>query len=283
MIPDDIPFMAELRVALAAARLAATEVAQRQANLTHSVKDDGSIVTDADLAAASLISAEIRAAFPSDAILTEEDADETDRLTYARCWLVDPIDGTQSYAKGSDEYDVLIGLSLDSRVVVGVSWQPATGLSLAATEGGGAWVRQRAGDEWTPLRLDDALPANPVIATRFWLGAPANLPLLNQVVQSVGGSLRNPRLEAGIRTVLPSKNRIDAAVGLYVPGSMVQANEWDLAAADVILREAGGSSTDLHGRPLEFNKPQPTFEGGLILARHPALASSIRDELARLR
>jgi hypothetical protein len=122
-----------------------------------------------------------------------------------------------------------------------------------------------------------------VIATRFWLGSPANLPLLNQVVQEIGGSLRNPKLVAGIRSFLPGKNRIDAAVGLYVAGSTVEANEWDLAAVDIILREAGGSSTDLNGRPLEFNKPQPTFQDGLILARHPDLAVRLREALALVR
>jgi 3'-phosphoadenosine 5'-phosphosulfate (PAPS) 3'-phosphatase len=119
MLPLDMAYADELRVAIAAAGRAAAEVASRQANLTHGVKDDGSIVTDADLVAAGLIRAEIGDAFPDDAILTEEDAAETDRLGKPRCWLVDPIDGTQSYAEGSDEYDVLIGLSLGGRVAVG--------------------------------------------------------------------------------------------------------------------------------------------------------------------
>ena len=282
MIPGNIPFARELRVALAAAGRAAAEVAERQANLTHATKDDGSIVTDADLAAAGMIRSDIGGAFPDDAILTEEDADETDRLGCSRCWLVDPIDGTQSYAHGSDNYDVLIGLALEGQVIAGVSWQPNTGMALAATAGGGAWIRPTPEAEWTRLRLDDNLPAHPVIATRFWLGAPANLPHLKIVVNALGGSLRNPKLEAGIRSFLPGKNRIDAAVGLYVPGSLVQANEWDLAAVDIILREAGGAATDLHGRPLAFNKPLPTFDDGLILSRHPGLAVAIREQLARL-
>ena len=283
MLPDDIPYAGELRVALAAAGSAAAEISSRQANLTHDVKDDGSIVTDADVVAARLIRAEIGEAFPDDAILTEEDAEETERLGYPRCWLVDPIDGTQSYADGSDEYDVLIGLSLGGCVVAGVAWQPATGQALAASDGGGAWIRQTSGSDWSLLRVDDALSEPPVIATRFWLGSPANLPLLNQVVRAIGGSLRNPRLVAGIRSFLPGRNRIDAAVGLYVTGSTIEANEWDLAAVDIILREAGGSATDLNGRPLEFNKPQPTFPEGLILARRPDLAARVREALALFR
>ncbi|HEU5431384.1 MAG TPA: inositol monophosphatase family protein, partial [Thermomicrobiales bacterium] len=137
-----LPYRAELDTAIAAASAAAAVVRDlydRAAAAAYE-KQDGSVVTDADLAADRIIRDIIGARFPDDGILTEEVGDDPARLTKRRCWIADPIDGTQQFVERTGDFDVLVALVEAGRPIVAAGQQPTTGRLCVATRGGGAWV-----------------------------------------------------------------------------------------------------------------------------------------------
>ena len=118
----------ELEAACAVAREAAALVASftgRPLDVQH--KSGGEPVSRADLESSELIVRRLAAAFPGDAILSEELPDTPSRLTNPRVWMVDPIDGTSDFLRGDAGYVVMIGLCLEGLPALGVVAQPATG------------------------------------------------------------------------------------------------------------------------------------------------------------
>src|SRR5690606_36352902 len=107
-------------------------------------------VTAADLAADRLLRERLSAAFPSYGWLSEETVDSRDRLARSRVWIVDPIDGTNSFVAGSPEFVVCVGLVEEGEPAVGVVYNPATGELYHAVRGGGAF---RNGE---PIRVSGA-------------------------------------------------------------------------------------------------------------------------------
>jgi myo-inositol-1(or 4)-monophosphatase len=223
------------------------------------VKADGSPLTAADLAVNAYL-AERLGSYGSDiGWLSEETADAPDRLAKRRVWIVDPIDGTRNYAAGGDEWVISLALAEDRRPVAGVLFRPATGdLYEAFLHGGarrnGQAIRATDGDlletgAFTgPQRIFRQLTASMPDAT--WLRSCPSL------------ALRLARLAEGA---------IDVAL---VKGN---AQDWDLAAADLILSEAGGLLTTESGAPLVYNQPEPRHPDliGAGVRRHAALVAAI--------
>lgn len=280
----------EMDVELETAVYAATEAGavvrdlyDRAAAATYE-KADGSPVTDADLAADRVIRGILRDRFPDDAILTEEGADDPARLTAARCWVVDPIDGTEQFVRRTGQFDVLVALVVDGRPVVAAGYQPAAGLLCAAVRGRGAWTRLDGDAERHPLRLDPVPEGTPPrLATAVWFGAPANLPTLGRVAARVAGPPPET-LETGFSPrIFLRGRRCDAMVGIKDGPDRSMASEWDFAVTDLFVHEAGGVVTDLRGNHHRYNKPQPRNEGGLLAAADPTtharLLAAVQPEL----
>jgi myo-inositol-1(or 4)-monophosphatase len=265
----------EIRAAIEAARHAAELVLRLQPGLNQMTKADGSIVTNADLASADLIRKRLAEAFPHDAVLTEEDAGGTDRLNYARCWIVDPIDGTKAYASGSDDFDVYIALAEHGTTVIAVTIQPVTGRMIAAAKAAGVW----SFDAGSWRRVDSLTGCQPPqIVTRHWLGAPANWATVQRLAEQVGGQAI--RAQTGISARSLIQPGFDAVIGISTTEKPIGAKEWDVAPLDLIMREVGGWSSDLRGQPLGFNKPVPNFPQGLLLAQSADLGRRIVAALA---
>jgi len=281
------PYARELDVAIIAATAAGRIVRYYYdaASARTYEKDDGSLVTDADLASDRLIREIIGAHFPDDPILTEEGIDDLERLTHARCWIADPIDGTEQFIHRTGDFDVLIALAVNGRPVVAAGVNPPTGLLCAAMLGRGAWIRDTADKELQSFTLrprDNADPAR--LATSVWFGAPANAPLVEAVHRRFNAT-RLAALKIGFtpRIFLPSR-AIDAYLGIRLGDDQAMGWEWDFATADLFIHEAGGHVTDLSGKPFRYNKPLPRNVNGLIAARDPAthqrLVSAVQAELA---
>jgi 3'(2'), 5'-bisphosphate nucleotidase len=274
-------FDRELAVAAATATAAGAivrDLYERAAAATHT-KGDGSLVTDADLAADRTIRDRLAAAFPDDAILTEEGADDDARLVASRCWLVDPIDGTNQFVARTGEFDVLIALAVAGRPVVGVLYQPTTDTLLAAASGRGAWIERRG--RRRPLRFAPVpIDTPPRLMTSSWLGAPANLPLLERTAARLGGGtpIVSP-FGVTVRHYIPPGNPADVLIGLNAAADQTMAWEWDFAAAEVVVREAGGRVSDLWGRPIRYNKPVPRNVGGILLSVDPTTHTRVLDAL----
>lgn len=244
-------------------------------------KEDGSPVTDADLASDAIIRQRLAAAFPDDAILTEEGVDDAVRLGAPRTWVVDPIDGTQQFVERTGEFDVLIALVVDGRSVVGVLHQPTTGITLAGSLGNGAWII--SGDSVTPLRFEPVPESRgPRLITSTWLGAPGALPLLNRVAADLGSpdTVTN-RLGISVRMFVPPWHAHDVLVGVDHREDHTMAWEWDFAAADIVVHEAGGALTDVHGNLHRYNKPVPRNLMGIILSVDPVTHARVVESLGR--
>ena len=233
-------------------------------------KDDGSAVTDADLASDRVLRAILTEHFPGDPILTEEGLDESDRLSSSRCWVADPIDGTEQFIRRTGDFDVLLALIVDGRPVVAAGFNPPAGLLCAAELGQGAWVRDDAEPTLRRLRLTPVVDTAPAqLATSVWFGAPRNRAL----VERIGHRFNSAAVETvstgfSPRIFLPAGSP-DAYLGIRPGDDQTMAWEWDFATADLFIREAGGLVSDLAGEPHRYNKPVPRSRNGLIAARDP--------------
>ena len=259
----------DLEAAIAAAVAAGVVVREFYEGETAATyaKGDGSPVTDADLAADRAIRDVLRDRFPDDAILSEEGQDDEGRLSILRCWIVDPIDGTEQFIQRTGEFDVLVALVEDGRPVAVAGYQPSTRLLLTATSGGGAWVR-RGESAWQHLRLETA-GDRLRIGTSKWFGAPGNAAIIESVASSLGAVLEAPAVTGFSPRMFLTPRSVDVMIGVRPGADQTMASEWDFAVADLVFHEAGGMVTDLSGQPFRYNKPVPRNFGGLIAAADP--------------
>jgi 3'-phosphoadenosine 5'-phosphosulfate (PAPS) 3'-phosphatase len=275
----------ELDVAIHAARAAGAAIMEfYDAQSAGSyVKKDGSVVTDADLTADRIIRQTILAAFPEDALLTEEGVDEDGRLGNPRVWIVDPIDGTNQFVDRTGEFDVLIALVVDERPVVAVSYQPTEDMLLSAAAGGGATIER--GGVCAPLRLTPLPQGDPPrLMTSVWLGYPENFPFFERMAIRLGAPApKVSQVGVSLRRIMPEGQEADAVIG-YKLGETIDdqtfAWEWDFAAPDLIIHEAGGAMTDLRGHVHRYNKSVPRNERGVIFSVDPRTNARVVDAIA---
>ncbi len=223
-------------------------------------KADGSPVSEADMAVNAYLKAVIATARPDDGWLSEECADTASRLGKRRLWVVDPIDGTRDFLRGRSGWAVSVALVEDGAVTTAVLAAPAQKRLYAASAGQGATLNGRALKVSGLATLDGVrLPIDPPnLAASFW---PSPWP---------GTAVAKPNSLA-LRMAMLAADEADA----WMEGRSVA--EWDVAAASLILAEAGGLVTDRHGEPLRFNQPQPLVHG--LAAATPALHAEVLGRL----
>jgi 3'-phosphoadenosine 5'-phosphosulfate (PAPS) 3'-phosphatase len=276
-----VEFEAAIAAAIEAGE-AVRDLYERMAASTY-IKTDGSPVTDADLAADAIICRVIAASFPRDAFLTEEGADDASRLAESRIWIVDPIDGTQQFVDRTGEFDVLIALIVDGAPTVAVMLQPTTGRYLAAEAGQGAWRGDRERRERVSFSPADP-NSPPRLLTSVWLNMPAAEAGLERAATALGSAKPEiSPLGMVVRHFLPPDNRFNSMIGLPTRADQTMAWEWDFAAADLVVHEAGGAYTDAWGRRFRYNKPSARNEGGVVLSvdpvTHERVLAALRPEL----
>lgn len=223
-------------------------------------------VTDADLRADALLAERLLGARPGYGWLSEETVDRPERLSRSRVWVVDPIDGTRSFIAGYAEFGVSVGLVEDGASVVGVILNPAREELFWATRGGGAFLRRGDG-EAEPLRMIE-----PGVGDR-----PSLLASRSEIRRGEFDVLEEQHdiLELGSTAYKMAGVAAGRGDGFISRGPK---SEWDVAAGVLIVEEAGGAVTDLAGRALVFNRPDPSIDG--ILVAPPALHAEL---LARAR
>src|SRR5690242_20412516 len=136
----------ELRVACDLARTAGAAILEHYEGPLNikqkNYADDVEPVTQADTIANDLIVTGLKREFPDDGILAEESIDTKRRLEKSRVWMVDPLDGTNGFIDGNGDFAVQIGLVEDGAVVLGVVYQPLSGVLYRAVRGGGTWIER---------------------------------------------------------------------------------------------------------------------------------------------
>lgn len=246
--PDPCDFRLLTDAVREAGALAMTMFQQRLRSWT---KSDGSPVTEADLAVDRLLRTRLRPARPSYGWLSEETPDNPERLSAKALWIADPIDGTRSFMSGSDEWCVAVALAIAGRPVFGVVYQPVTGRFFEAGAGRGSRLNGRALRMGGQAQLDGARIAGSK-------GALKQLALHGQIEPHT-----RTDVPLALRLCYVASGAFDAAL------STGNKSDWDLAAGDVIVHEAGGKVTDLEGRPFVFNG-RNSWQKGLV-AGNPAL------------
>lgn len=243
----------ELAAACDAARAAGRAAMRFYGSARGVEKEGGSPVTEADHAANRVIVDALAAAFPGDAILSEESADSAARLSAERVWIVDPLDGTREFLAQNGEFAVMIGLAVGGRAVLGVVYQPADDVLFAAAEGEGASITR--GGETVPLRCDE--PGGDALRLVGSRSHPD--PLLVRMQEALGITDVRPSGSVGVKCGLIALGERD----LYVH-PVPYLKEWDTCAPEAILRAAGGDVTDCRGEPLRYNKPDPRQPHGIV-------------------
>lgn len=225
-------------------------------------KTPGALVTEADLAIDGFLKQHLPRG--DDAWLSEETPDDRERLGAARVWIVDPIDGTRSYAGGKPEFAVSVALWEAGRVVLGIVLNPATDELFVAGDGRPTTLNAR------PTRL------------RAWTPAGATLLLVSgREAREAGFQHHFAHCEIkglgslAYRLALIAAGRADGLVSLR------RVADWDLAAAAAMIENGGGVLTDRRGRRLRINAPEPLHDG--LVAAGPVLHTELLAHLGSLR
>ena len=215
-------------------------------------KEGGSPVTEADLAVNKYLCEQLTAARPDYGWLSEETTDDPVRLQRRTVFIIDPIDGTVAFLKNRPHFTICAGIVVDGRPVCGVVYNPISDELYSASAGAGA---RRNG---TKIHVGDRqnLRDCAMLGDRSQLSAAPFPPMHVQNRNSVA-----------YRLVLVADGSADASV------SLTPKRDWDLAAADIILQEAGGRLTDASGAVMTYNRPV-TKQASLIAA-NPQLSNEI--------
>ena len=200
-------------------------------------KGDGSPVTEADYAVNAFLERELRALWPGAAWLSEESVDDAARLDADRVIIVDPIDGTRGFARGDSNWCIAVALVEAGRPILAIVHAPANAETFTASVGNGAALNG------VPLTVEDAAALRPDMR----VSAPVNMT----------ETLRRGGLDLDYRPKIASLAlRItNVASGGYDCCFVTQnSSDWDLAAADLVLQEAGGLLASQDGKPLIYNR-----------------------------
>lgn len=251
--------MKELRVAIAAARASERILKRHFGKLTPrdilALKKGGSVVTKVDHACERIIRKTIRDAFPGHAILGEEFG-RTGRAGKP-LWIVDPLDGTTNYTIGNPLFGTMVGLVVDGNVVLNVIALPIVGGLYHALVGRGAYRDGRRIHVSRTSRLNDAIVN---------VGFTHDIPPMRRGLRIHGkifAHVRNARQFATGAVAFPfvASGRIDASL---MPEP---SHAWDVAPGILLVREAGGTVTDLTGRPWTLKSREHLASNGRIHAK----------------
>jgi myo-inositol-1(or 4)-monophosphatase len=220
-------------------------------------KSDGTPVSEADIAVDELLKSRLASAFPDFGWISEESV-EFPASSGNPTWIVDPIDGTRSYLDGDDGWCIAAALVADARPVVAGIVRPTTNECFEAVAGGGARLNGKSISASRRRELEGAqLMVKPRVLSRPDWARP-----WPPVRTGSTGSL-------ALRLCHVATGRYDAALALG------DKADWDLAAGDLIVHEAGGKVGDLDGARLGYGPGRPG-RGGFLAA-----GANLYDELLR--
>ena len=253
-----------LKAGLEAAIREAGEIARVTAgrSFEHWTKGkERSPVSEADIAVNDFLRERLARLLPDAGWLSEETEDDPAARAKPLTWIVDPIDGTRAFIQGRPDWTLSVALVEDGRPSLAGLYAPVTEELFLAVRDGGASLNG------APIRVRDGADL---------LGAKA-----------AGPKSTLERLERAVPTVLcqPKEHSLALRLTRVASGELDIAfasngsHDWDLAAADLLVHEAGGVLTDLSGRPLSFNRPQ-IVHGALVAAgpaRHRAFLALVRE------
>jgi myo-inositol-1(or 4)-monophosphatase len=256
-VADGVAHIAGLAdaVAAVAAEAGAAALTKWRTEFRQWEKSPGNPVCEVDLEIDLLLRQRLSALLPDAGWLSEETADNADRLAQPRLWVVDPIDGTRDYVRGRPGWAVSIALVEHGRPVIGVLDAPARGEVWRAEAGRGATLN----------------------------GAPIHTGTLSVFAGARVPTDSLPKVDSDLVAVA-KPNSIALRIAMVAAGdadlvaTLRWGYEWDIAAAVLIAAEAGAAVSDAFGKPLHLNTPSAQAFG--VLATTPGIHAAAVARLA---
>jgi 3'(2'), 5'-bisphosphate nucleotidase len=248
----------EFEIALKAAHLAGQHLMQEYARFQIIPDAPADISTDADRQAQEIILQTIRQAFPTDSLCAEE---TTATLQAAaaigdRLWIVDPIDGTRGFARKTGEFSVMIAFVERGVIGVGIVLQPAIGRLTYANRGQGCW--RVDGNDPTPHRCR-VTPTTELTKCTLTQSRSRDATKRSKWVEAIQPARVVETYSAGIKLALVARGDADIYLNTYEA-----FHDWDIAAGDILVTEAGGQVTGTGGQALHYGLPGAWQKNGLL-------------------
>jgi myo-inositol-1(or 4)-monophosphatase len=230
-------------------------------------KGRNSPVTEADIAVDTLLKDRLSKAAPGFGWLSEETIDDRSRLSAHRVWIVDPIDGTRAYVSGKTDWTISAALVENGRPILAALFAPVDNEMFLGAAGAGATCNGipmviRAGETLEGARI---------------AGPKHQLEQLAKVRPEI---VPIPKIHSlALRIARVAQGQIDIAL------ASGNGQDWDLAAADLLVHEAQGLLTTIAGGYLTYNRPDP-IHGALVAAgrsRHQAVRDVLRERVGQVR
>lgn len=218
------------------------------------VKEGNMPLTVADKRANGVIVEGLRKYFPDYAILSEEERDNSNRLSNAYCFVVDPLDGTKEFIKRNGQFTVNIALSFEGRSVMGVIYVPVTKELYYASEGAGAYLLHGNGmlEKLRVSEIEECSELRVVMSSSHGCREMDELigkyGLKNLI--SIGSSLKGCMIARGKAEVYYRYN---------------PTMEWDTAAMQCIVEEAGGIFRQMDGTEMTYNRADSLNRKGFYI------------------
>jgi myo-inositol-1(or 4)-monophosphatase len=230
-------------------------------------KAQGSPVTEADLAVDRFLNERLRAARPDYGWLSEETDDDAARLACEMVFVVDPIDGTVAFLKHKPHFTICAAIVHNGRPILGVVYNPISEELFSAHAGGGAYrngqrIHVSARQELEGCRM---LGDKAMLAHSAW-DTPPNRPWPPMDIET--------RSSIAYRIALVADGAFDAMLALSAK------RDWDMAAADIIVTEAGGRATTHNGAIPIYNRPEALQPS--IIAAGPALHAKLLERVSHI-
>jgi histidinol phosphatase-like enzyme (inositol monophosphatase family) len=230
----------------------------REGGIEIEIKADESPVTAADKACEKLIVEELTAAFPGDGMLGEEGA--MTESSSGRRWIVDPIDGTRDFIRGTGAWSVLIGLEENGKVVAGHAYFPVHGEMYSAAKGEGAFLNGRR------IQASDVRKNSDALICCNGIGFMHSFGFGKDLVEWLAGFWAVRSMGGCLDAMLLARGSADAWIEAV-------AKPWDLAPLKIIADEAGCVTFDFKGND--------TIYGGNYVICVPALAEEMKSFVAK--
>lgn len=251
-----------LPAALDAAQAAAVVIRKAyRGNFAVSYKADASPVTEVDVAAEKAIKATLKKCFPTHGYYGEETGREQADAEYL--WLIDPIDGTKAFVRGYPIFSVQIALMHKGELILGVSyapcWNDGRGEIVFAEKGRGAWLGEER------LQVSEVETLNQATLSTGNIGRLAKSPQWAELGRIIPQLHRIRGYGDFLHYHMLANGKIDAVVESDV-------NILDIAALAVIVREAGGTFTDLNGGPIGLDTTTVLATNGRLHRQFAGLA-----------
>lgn len=216
-------------------------------------KEQDMPLTRADQASDAIITRYLKSSFPEYALLSEEQEDNEERLANPYCFVVDPLDGTKEFIKRNGQFTVNIALSYQNEVVMGVIQVPVSGALYYAAKGYGAYVEEHG--VVRRLQVSDRTEDFRVVMS----GSHGCREMEEMLIRNRISDERILRMGSSLKGCLIAQG--DAEVYYRHNPTM----EWDTAAMQCIVEEAGGIFREMDGSLMRYNRSDCTNRKGFYI------------------